>query len=138
MTNDIQKRADRFAQLFGAELKGAIASHGYSQGQVADDLGHARSTMSKWLNAKPAIDVAIARKICDYIGADIIDVTNSANRRLLDELGPWPPITVDPSVLTEDEIMERVNAKIDAGAVGLAALHDPDKGKSKGVDPEFA
>jgi hypothetical protein len=94
--------------------------------------------MSKWLNAKPAIDVAIARKICDYIGADIIDVTNSANRRLLDELGPWPPITVDPSVLTEDEIMERVNAKIDAGAVGLAALHDPDKGKSKGVDPEFA
>lgn len=132
MTNNIQKRAERFAQLFGAELKGTIASHGYSQGQVADELGHARSTMSKWLNAKPPIDVAIARKICDYIGADISDVTNSANKRLLDDLGPWPPIEIDPAAMTEDEKVDIAmrdfeKARMGKEEVELAALRDENK-----------
>lgn len=136
MTNNIQKRAERFAQLFGAELKGTIASHGYSQGQVADELGHARSTMSKWLNAKPPIDVAIARKICDYIGADISDVTNSANKRLLDELGPWPPIEIDPAAFSEDEKKRLVMEKVRRGDMRLAANHDPNKEKERDYYPD--
>jgi transcriptional regulator with XRE-family HTH domain len=136
MTNNIQKRAERFAQLFGAELKGTIASHGYSQGQVADDLGHARSTMSKWLNAKPPIDVAIARKICDYIGADISDVTNSANKRLLDELGPWPPIEVNPDMLSDDDRRRIVLEKLSNGGMGLAAYEDENKEAERDADPD--
>ncbi|MFT8330270.1 helix-turn-helix domain-containing protein [Bifidobacterium psychraerophilum] len=136
MTNNIQRRAERFAQLFGAELKGSIASHGYSQGQVADDLGHARSTMSKWLNAKPPIDVAIARKICDYIGADIADITNSANKRLQDELGPWPPITVNPDALSEDEKKRLIMEKVRRGDMSLAANYDPDKEAERDYYPD--
>lgn len=136
MTNNIQKRAERFAQLFGAELKGTIASHGYSQGQVADDLGHARSTMSKWLNAKPPIDVAIARKICDYIGADISAVTNSANKRLLDELGPWPPIEVNPDMLSDDDRRRIVLEKLSNGGMGLAAYEDENKEAERDADPD--
>lgn len=136
MANNLQERAERFAQLFGAELKGTIASHGYSQGQVADDLGHARSTMSKWLNAKPAIDVAIARKICDYVGANIIEVTNSANRRLLDELGPWPPITVDPSALSEEEKRRIVMQKVRSGDMDLAAYRDENKETERDYYPD--
>jgi len=136
MTNNIQKRAERFAQLFGAELKGTIASHGYSQGQVADELGHARSTMSKWLNAKPPIDVAIARKVCDYIGADISDVTNSASKRLLDELGPWPPIEIDPAALSEDEKKRLVMEKVNRGDMRLAANHDPNKEAERDYYPD--
>ncbi|MCI1635163.1 helix-turn-helix domain-containing protein [Bifidobacterium sp.] len=136
MANNIQKRSERFAQLFGAELKGTIASHGYSQGQVADELGHARSTMSKWLNAKPPIDVAVARKICDYIGADISDVTNSANKRLHDELGPWPPITVNPDALSEEEKKRLIMEKVRRGDMSLAANYDPDKEAERDYYPD--
>lgn len=127
MTNDIEKRAELFSKYVGSELKGAIASHGYSQGKVADALGHARSAMSKWLNAKPPIDVAVANKICDYIGMDITVVIRRAEQRMTDELGPWPPIQVDPLQLSEDEKVQYVLNKLKSGDQTLAASIDPYK-----------
>lgn len=129
MTNDIQNRAMLFSKYVGAELKGAIASHGYSQGKVADALGHARSAMSNWLNAKPPIDVAVANKICDYIGIDITIVISRAKQRVTDDLGPYPPLTVDPSQLPDDEKVAYVLNKIKAGDQALAAMNDPNKEK---------
>ena len=129
MTNDIQNRAMLFSKYVGAELKGAIASHGYSQGKVADALGHARSAMSNWLNAKPPIDVAVANKICDYIGMDITVVISRAKQRVMEDLGPYPPLTVDPSQLPDDEKVAYVLNKIKAGDQALAAMNDPNKEK---------
>jgi hypothetical protein len=92
--------------------------------------------MSKWLNAKPPIDVAVARKICDYIGADISDVTNSANKRLHDELGPWPPITVNPDALSEEEKKRLIMEKVRRGDMSLAANYDPDKEAERDYYPD--
>ena len=127
MTNIIQDRAMLFSKYIGAELKGAIASHGYSQGKVADALGHARSAMSNWLNAKPPIDVAVANKICDYIGMDFTVVVQRAEQRVTDDLGPYPPLEVDPSQLSEDEKIQYVLDKIKADNQTLAASTDPNK-----------
>ena len=131
MTNIIQDRAMLFSKYIGAELKGAIASHGYSQGKVADALGHARSAMSNWLNAKPPIDVAVANKICDYIGMDFTVVVKRAEQRVTDELGPYPPLEVDPSQLPEDEKIQYVLDKIKAGDQTLVASTDPYKEQEK-------
>lgn len=127
MTNIIQDRAMLFSKYIGAELKGAIASHGYSQGKVADALGHARSAMSNWLNAKPPIDVAVANKICDYIGMDFTVVVKRAEQRVTDDLGPYPPLEVDPSQLSEDEKIQYVLDKIKTDDQTLAASTDPNK-----------
>ena len=127
MTNIIQDRAMLFSKYIGAELKGAIASHGYSQGKVADALGHARSAMSNWLNAKPPIDVAVANKICDYIGMDFTVVVKRAEQRVTDDLGPYPPLEVDPSQLPDDEKIQYVLDRIKADDQTLAASTDPDK-----------
>lgn len=116
-----------FSKYVGAELKGAIASHGYSQGKVADALGHARSAMSNWLNAKPPIDVAVANKICDYIGMDFTVVIKRAEQRVNDDLGPYPPLEVDPSQLPEDEKIQYVLDRIKAGDQTLVASTDPYK-----------
>ncbi|MCX8648176.1 helix-turn-helix transcriptional regulator [Bifidobacterium sp. B4107] len=131
MTNIIQDRAMLFSKYIGAELKGAIASHGYSQGKVADALGHARSAMSNWLNAKPPIDVAVANKICDYIGMDFTVVVKRAEQRVTDDLGPYPPLEVDPSQLSEDEKIQYVLDKIKAGDQTLVASTDPYKEQEK-------
>lgn len=120
-----------FSKYVGAELKGAIASHGYSQGKVADALGHARSAMSNWLNAKPPIDVAVANKICDYIGMDFTVVVKRAEQRVADDLGPYPPLEVDPSQLPEDEKIQYVLDKIKAGDQTLVASTDPYKEQEK-------
>lgn len=120
-----------FSKYIGAELKGAIASHGYSQGKVADALGHARSAMSNWLNAKPPIDVAVANKICDYIGMDFTVVVKRAEQRVTDDLGPYPPLEVDPSQLSEDEKIQYVLDKIKAGDQTLVASTDPYKEQEK-------
>lgn len=127
MTNTIQDRAILFSKYVGAELKGAIASHGYSQGKVADALGHARSAMSNWLNAKPPIDVAVANKICDYIGMDFTVVIKRAEQRITDDLGPYPPLEVDPSQLPDDEKIRYVLDRVKADDQTLAASTDPDK-----------
>ncbi|MCX8672967.1 helix-turn-helix domain-containing protein [Bifidobacterium sp. B4001] len=131
MTNIIQDRALLFSKYIGAELKGAIASHGYSQGKVADALGHARSAMSNWLNAKPPIDVAVANKICDYIGMDFTVVVKRAEQRVTDDLGPYPPLEVDLSQLPEDEKIQYVLDKIKAGDQTLVASTDPYKEQEK-------
>lgn len=98
-------------------------------GKVADALSHARSAMSNWLNAKPPIDVAVANKICDYIGMDITVVIRRAEQRVKEDLGPYPPLAVDPSQLPDDEKVAYVLDKVKAGDQTLAAMHDPNKEK---------
>lgn len=69
---------------------------------MADALGHARSAMSDWLNAKPPIDVAVANEICDYIGSDIRVVIRRTEQRMTESLA-LSSLTVDSLRLSEDK-----------------------------------
>lgn len=89
MANEIDTRAQLFAKYLGAELKGAIRSRGYSQAEIADRLGHARSSFANWLNAKPSIPIEVAEKICLCIGVELKIVVARAHQRVNDEMGPY-------------------------------------------------
>lgn len=123
--NELDDRAKRFSYYFGLELKGAITAQGYSQAKVAEALGHAKSAISNWLNAKPPISVDVAQKICEYIGVEQRVIAQRANKRVIDELGPWLPVTA--SMLSDEERQRRMDAKIDSGDFALAAMRDPNK-----------
>ena len=134
----LRDRAELFGKYIGAEIKGAIIAQGHTQKDVAEGTGRQNANISRWLNGKPTIPVEVALEICDYIGIDLQKIVNRAQQRVEDELGPWPPITVNPAMLTEEGKKRIVDEKIRHGSIGLAALHDPDKDAGDGVDPEFA
>lgn len=148
MTTEQQLLASRgklFSKYVGAELKGAIRSHGHTQGEVADAIGRPRPTMTNWLNAKPAIPISEALQVCNYIEVDLQTIVSLANERVIAELGPWPPITIDIDNLNEtkqaaladdDARMARTLAKIEDPELrmALAAYRDPDKGKEDPFD----
>lgn len=81
-------RSTRFAQLVGLELKGEFAKHGYSQGKVADELGHSRGGYSKWINAKPSMPMEAFLNTCELIDVDPRNVMDAAYSRLIEEMGP--------------------------------------------------
>ena len=89
MANEIETRAQLFAKYLGAELKGAIRSRGYSQAEIADRLGHARSSFANWLNAKPSIPVEVAEKICLCIGVDMKVIVGRAHERVNEDMGVY-------------------------------------------------
>ena len=134
----LRDRAELFGKYIGAEIKGAIIAQGHTQKDVAEGTGRQNANISRWLNGKPTIPVEVALEICDYIGIDLQKIVNRAQQRVEDELGPWPPITVNPAMLTEEGKKRIVDEKIQHGSMGLAALHDPDKDAGDGIDPEFA
>ena len=68
-------------------------------------------------------------EFCDYIGIDITVVISRAKQRVIEDLGPYPPLTVDPSQLPDDEKVAYVLDKIKAGDQALAAMNDPNKEK---------
>ena len=138
MSNLLRKRADLFGKYISAEVKGAIVTRGYTQTDVAKAIDRQGANLSRWLNGKPTIPIEVAMEVCNYIGIDIRKVVDAAEQRVIDELGPWPPIEVNQSALSDEEMQRRVNARIDACGFGLAADHDPDKEASKGVESEFA
>ncbi|KFF31682.1 helix-turn-helix domain-containing protein [Bifidobacterium bombi] len=113
------QRSQLCSKYIGAELKGAIRARGYTQGAVADAIGRPRPTMTNWLNSKPAIPVAEAVQICDFIGIKLEDIIHRAQQRVEDELGPWPPI--------QDDDFADVLARANRGDITLAANNNPDK-----------
>lgn len=126
MSNEqLENRAKVFSRYFGLELKGAIAAQGYSQAKVAEALGHAKSAMSNWLNAKPPISVDVAQKICELIGVDMRTIVDRANVRTIDELGPWPPINVSAVEAAAARLRDIAASKgFDTGAITRAAYRD--------------
>ncbi|WP_445337712.1 hypothetical protein [Bifidobacterium sp. ESL0200] len=60
---------------------------------------------------------------------DITVVIRRAEQRMTEDLGLYPPLTVDPSQLSDDEKVAYVLDKVKAGDQTLAAMHDPNKEK---------
>ncbi|MCI1831510.1 MAG: helix-turn-helix domain-containing protein [Bifidobacterium sp.] len=125
---------DQFAKAIAEELRAQKARTGKTNDELAEAVGVSAVTILRYLRGQRQIPIDVFGDLCKALEISAADITATAFAKAQKN----NTITVDPSALTEDEIMERVNARIDAGAVGLAALHDPDKGKSRGVDPEFA
>lgn len=102
MDNELDERAKIFAQYVGAEIKGAMVTRGYSQGKVADALGHSRASFTHWLKGEPSIPVEVAQKICEYIGVDLKVLVDRANQRLISEKGEYGQSSDSDDATTRD------------------------------------
>lgn len=89
MDNELEERAQLFSRYVCAELKGAIVTRGLNQADVATAIGRQKANLSRWLNAKPPIAIDVAQEVCEYIGVNLGDIVERANRRLVAELGPY-------------------------------------------------
>jgi len=83
-----ESRGERFAALVGAELRGAIASRGYSAAAVARSIGNDPATLSRWLTGKREVPVSVAMAIADYVGVSLAEVMDRAYARLDEEVRP--------------------------------------------------
>ncbi|MFT8592459.1 MAG: helix-turn-helix transcriptional regulator [Bifidobacterium sp.] len=133
---ELAKRAATFVKYVSSELKGAISSRGYNMSDIADALDRPRPTMTNWLNGKAQIRLDVAQEICEYIGMEIQEITARAYTRVINELGPWPPIEVNPDQLSEDEKKRLIMEKVRRGDMSLAANYDPDKEAERDYYPD--
>lgn len=131
MDYELKKRAELFGQYVCSEIKGAVVAHGHTQEEVAKATKRQKANISRWLNGKPVIPVEVAYEICDYIGVRLQTLVARAEQRVTDDLGPYPPLEVDPSQLPEDEKIQYVLDKIKAGDQTLVASTDPYKEEEK-------
>lgn len=132
----LRDRAELFGKYVGAEIKGAIIAQGHTQKDVAEGTGRQNANISRWLNGKPTIPVEVALEICDYIGIDLQKIVNRAQQRVEDELGPWPPIEIDPAALSDEEKKRLVMEKVRRGDLSLAANYDPNKEAERDYYPD--
>jgi transcriptional regulator with XRE-family HTH domain len=123
----LRERAKLFGKYISAALKGEIVTRGYSQGEVADGIQRQKANLSRWLNGKPTIPIEVAHEVCDFIGVDLQDLVANAEQRIIRELGSWPPVEVDPLLLSDEEKVQLVLKKIAADDQTLAASTDPYK-----------
>lgn len=126
---ELAKRAATFVKYVSSELKGAISSRGYNMSDIADALDRPRPTMTNWLNGKAQIRLDVAQEICEYIGMEIQEITARAYTRVINELGPWPPIEVNPDQLSEEEKVALAMRDLGQSDFGIAALRDKNKKK---------
>lgn len=80
--SEYEDRAKKFSRFLGLELKGVIASHGFTQTEVASGLGRGQAALSKFLSARQPITADLAYEVCDYVGADLHEVVGRAEKRM--------------------------------------------------------
>ncbi|ROT86972.1 helix-turn-helix domain-containing protein [Bifidobacterium mongoliense] len=132
MDNLLRDRAELFGKYVSAEIKGAIVAQGYTQTEVAKGIDRQGANLSRWLSGKPTIPIEVALEVCNYIGVNLQKIVDRAQQRVEDELGPWPPIEIDPAALSEDEKVDIAmrdfeKARMGKEEVKLAALRDENK-----------
>lgn len=75
-------RGEAFTVYIGAELKGLIASRGWSAAAVARATGHSASALNRWLNGKQALPLPVLLEASDVLGIDPREVVARAYSRL--------------------------------------------------------
>jgi hypothetical protein len=58
---------------------------------------------------------------------EIQEITARAYTRVINELGPWPPVELNPDALSEDEKVAIAMRDLGKNGMGLAALRDGNK-----------
>ncbi len=89
-----------------------------------------------WLSGERQIPMDVAYQICDHIGMDIETIVSRAEQDVIKDLGPWPPIEVNPDVLSDDDRRRIVLEKLSNGGMGLAAYEDENKEAERDADPD--
>ena len=84
---NIRKRAEVFALYVGLELKGKIASRGYTAKSVAEAIGRQPAAFNRWLNGKVELPLTVLCEACEYIDVDPTAVVEDAYSRLAVEQG---------------------------------------------------
>jgi len=84
------KRADRFSEILGEELKAEYSSRGFTVRAVAAELGIHHPTLINYTTGKRMIPVGIIIDVCDVIQSDPVELVDRAYSRLVAELGPPP------------------------------------------------
>jgi len=87
MTNK-ERRGERFSQLVGLELRGAIAAYGHDAQTVASIIGIHSVTLSRYLNGHRVIPSSVISNVAEAIGAQPEEIVARAYTRLLAEMGP--------------------------------------------------
>jgi transcriptional regulator with XRE-family HTH domain len=136
MDNLLRDRAELFGKYVSAEIKGAIVAQGYTQTEVAKGIDRQGANLSRWLSGKPTIPIEVALEVCNYIGVNLQKIVDRAQQRVEDELGPWPPIEIDPAALSEDEKKRIVLDKLRRGDTTLAANDDENKEAERDYYPD--
>ena len=125
MSNLLRDRAELFGKYVSAEIKGAIVAQGYTQTEVAKGIDRQGANLSRWLSGKPTIPIEVALEVCNYIGVNLQKIVDRAQQRVEEELGPWPPIEINPDALSEEEKKQWTLQHMQE--YGFAANENPDK-----------
>lgn len=136
MDQTLKGRAALFSKYISEELRGAIAAKGHSQRQIAKAIERQPKNLSMWLSGERQIPMDVAYQICDHIGMDIETIVSRAEQDVIKDLGPWPPIEVNPDVLSDDDRRRIVLEKLSNGGMGLAAYEDENKEAERDADPD--
>ena len=89
-------RGERFTQLLGAELKGALVSRGFTAAEVGDALGHSRAAFTNWLNGKAQLPTTVFANACEFVGVEPDRLVERAYERLVGQLGEYAGPLVQP------------------------------------------
>jgi len=127
MDEILKAQSKMFSFFLTEHLIDAVKEKGYKTTVVAAEVGIGQASMSRYINGGREMPMSVFMAICNYTGVNAQAIWNAAYVQ-----------ANDPASLPEDLKRKAVNAKIDAGGLDLAALHDPDKEASGGVDAEFA
>lgn len=135
MDQILKDRAALFSKYISEEIRGAIAAKGHSQRQIAKAIERQPKNLSMWLSGERQIPMDVAYQICDHIGMDIETIVARAEQDVIKDLGPWPPIEVDISSLSDEERKRRTLSKV-GNDMGLAAYLDENKEAERDADPD--
>lgn len=94
MTN-LTERGKRFSHLLASELKGSIQAYDTTVREVSASIGTHHTTMSNYFNGTRALPVDVFNAACEEIGIDPAELVSRAYKRLVEEMGPWPPVDAD-------------------------------------------
>lgn len=81
-------RGDRFSELVGLELRGAMSSRGYVAHHVASQIDIHAVTLSRYLNGHRILPSSVVSSVAEVIGVAPDEIVTRAYSRLLAELGP--------------------------------------------------
>lgn len=82
-----RRRAERFAQYVGLELKGAIVSRGFTAKQVAEATGRSAAAFNRWINGKAELPIVALSESCETIGVEPSTIVENAYARMVMEFG---------------------------------------------------
>ena len=87
MSKKQRERAEDFTRYVGLELKGAIASRGFTAQNVASATGRSPAAFNRWINGKSDIPMTALCESCELIGVEPDSIIENAYARMVAKHG---------------------------------------------------